>query len=120
MISGPSSVIPCAFQPFGVSAFQLFSFSAFSLLAFLFLPTRLVQEANPEWRLVSWALAIEVIGLTLLTIHLGRGRWEGGGGRGEDGGQRTEDGGQRTEGGGASSISSLPSSLSSLLSPLFL
>jgi len=36
------------------------------LLAALLLPTRLIQEANPEWRLVSWALALEVIGLTLL------------------------------------------------------
>ena len=38
--------------------------------ALLYLPTRLIQEANPEWRLVSWALAIEVIGLTLLVSHL--------------------------------------------------
>lgn len=41
-----------------------------AVCAFLYLPTRLIQEANPEWRLVSWALAIEVIGLTLLTVHL--------------------------------------------------
>jgi exosortase len=41
-----------------------------ALLSFLYLPTRLIQEANPEWRLVSWALALEVIGLTLLTIRL--------------------------------------------------
>ena len=27
----------------------------------LLLPTRLIQEANPEWRLVSWALALEAI-----------------------------------------------------------
>ena len=38
--------------------------------ALLYLPTRLIQEANPEWRLVSWALAVEVIGLTLLLLHL--------------------------------------------------
>lgn len=37
----------------------------FWLLALLYLPTRLIQEANPGWRLVSWALAIETIGLTL-------------------------------------------------------
>ena len=41
-----------------------------ALCALLYAPTRLVQEANPEWSLVSWALAFEVIGLTLLTIHL--------------------------------------------------
>jgi exosortase len=49
------------------SAFQLFSFF---LLCFLYLPTRLVQEANPEWRLVSWALALEVIGITLLLLRI--------------------------------------------------
>lgn len=45
--------------------------------ALLYWPTRLIQEANPEWRLVSWALAFEVIGLTLLLLHLfaeGRGQ----------------------------------------------
>jgi len=39
-------------------------------LAFAWLPIRLVQEANPEWRLVSWAMAIAVVSLTLLVIHL--------------------------------------------------
>jgi exosortase len=42
---------------------------SFCLLAFLYAPTRLVEEANPGWRLVSWALAIEVVGLTLLFFH---------------------------------------------------
>ena len=65
-------------SPFSFSAFQLFSVS---LLAFLYLPTRLIQEANPEWRLVSWALALEVIGITLLLLR------------------STEDGGWGTEGG---------------------
>jgi exosortase len=40
------------------------------LCAFLYAPTRLIEEANPEWHLVSWALAVEVIGLTLLFLHL--------------------------------------------------
>lgn len=39
-------------------------------LALGYAPTRLIQEANPEWRLVSWALAIEVIGLTWLMLPL--------------------------------------------------
>jgi len=39
------------------------------LLCLLYLPTRLIQEANPEWRLVSWALALEVVGLTLLLLR---------------------------------------------------
>jgi exosortase len=52
---------------FSFSGFQVFSVL---FLAFLYLPTRLIEEANPEWRLVSWALALEVIGLTLITIRL--------------------------------------------------
>jgi len=39
-------------------------------LAFLYAPTRLIQEANPGWRLVSWALALEVIGLTLCLLRM--------------------------------------------------
>jgi exosortase len=42
-------------------------------LALLWLATRLVQTANPEWRLVSWALALEVVGLTLVCVHLAAG-----------------------------------------------
>src|ERR1035437_3723045 len=41
----------------------------FCFLCLLYAPTRLIEEANPEWRLVSWALAIEVVGLTLLLIY---------------------------------------------------
>jgi len=95
-------------SPFSFSAFQLFSVS---LLAFLYLPTRLIQEANPEWRLVSWALALEVIGITLLLLRSTEdGGWgtEGGGGKAEtlkaemlkSEGRRTEGGGRGTEGGG--------------------
>lgn len=36
-----------------------------SALAFCYFPIRLVEEANPEWRLISWSLALVVIGLTL-------------------------------------------------------
>lgn len=39
-------------------------------LALLYLPTRLIQEANPDWRLVSWGLAIEVIGLTFCLLYV--------------------------------------------------
>jgi exosortase len=39
--------------------------AAGGLLAFLLFPTRLVQEATPDWSVVSWLLALEVIGLTL-------------------------------------------------------
>jgi exosortase len=47
-----------------------------ALGALLYAPTRLVEQANPDWRLVSWALALEVVGLTLLLIYLvGGGLW---------------------------------------------
>ncbi len=35
--------------------------------------TRLVQEANPEWRLISWALALEVISITLIVTRFALG-----------------------------------------------
>jgi exosortase len=38
-----------------------------------FLLTRLIEEANPDWRLVSWALALEVVALSLIALYLGRG-----------------------------------------------
>ena len=37
--------------------------------AFLYAPVRLVQAANPMWSLVSWGLALVVIGLTLWFLH---------------------------------------------------
>jgi exosortase len=47
------------------------------LCALLWLPTRLVQEANPEWRLVSWAMALVCLGLTFCVarVALGPDRW---------------------------------------------
>jgi len=48
--------------------------SIFVFLAFLYLPTRLVEEATPEWRPIQWALGIEAIGLTLCAISLLKGR----------------------------------------------
>jgi exosortase len=35
-------------------------------LALAYAVTRFIEEANPDWRLVSWALALEVCGLTFL------------------------------------------------------
>jgi exosortase len=59
-------------RKFQVSGFK-FQLFALALCAALYAPTRLVEEANPDWRLVSWALAIEVVGITLwlarFTIH---------------------------------------------------
>src|ERR1017187_8639694 len=51
----------------------------FALCALLYAPTRLVQEANPGWRLVSWALALEVVGITLCSLRLVVPGKEGGG-----------------------------------------
>jgi exosortase len=41
-----------------------------AVLALAYAPTRLIEEANPEWRLVSWLFALVVVGLTLLTLRL--------------------------------------------------
>ncbi len=38
--------------------------------AILYAPTRLIQEANPDWRLISWTQALEVIGITLCVLGL--------------------------------------------------
>ena len=44
-------------------------------LAFFYLPTRLVEEATPEWRPIQWLLGFETIGLTLYAIWLGGGKF---------------------------------------------
>lgn len=44
-------------------------------LAFLYFPTRLLEEAVPEWRPISWLLATETIGLTLYAIYFLKG-WD--------------------------------------------
>jgi len=44
------------------------------LLALLYLPTRLIEEATPEWRPIQWLLAIEIVGLTLYAIYLSGGK----------------------------------------------
>jgi exosortase len=46
----------------------------FGILALLYLPTRLIEAATPEWRPIQWLLGVEAIGLTLCVIELGRGR----------------------------------------------
>jgi exosortase len=75
-VSGQQSVVSSRRVESGVSVGSRNQPSAFSfrllfvLFAFLYAPTRLVEEANPGWRLVSWALAMEVAGLTLLAAYL--------------------------------------------------
>jgi exosortase len=46
----------------------------FALLAFLYLPTRLIEAATPEWRPIQWALGVEAVGLTLCAIYFAKGR----------------------------------------------
>jgi exosortase len=40
------------------------------ICALLYAPTRMIEAANPGWRLIDWTLAFEVVGLTLLFIRL--------------------------------------------------
>ena len=51
-----------------------FVVAAFMALAFLYLPTRLIEAATPEWRPLQWLLGVETIGLTLCVIYLGGGK----------------------------------------------
>jgi exosortase len=44
-------------------------------LAFLYLPTRLIETATPEWRPIQWLLGFETIGLTLYATHLAGGKF---------------------------------------------
>jgi exosortase len=48
--------------------------AALALCALLLLPTRVIVEANPLWRVGSWGLAVEVVGITLCMIFLAGGR----------------------------------------------
>jgi len=49
-------------------------FLGFCLLALVWLPTRLIIEAFPDWRPVLWAMAFEAVGLSLLISHATGGR----------------------------------------------
>jgi exosortase len=44
-------------------------FSTFAVLAVMYFPTRMIQEVNPDWRLVSWGLALEVVGITFCLMQ---------------------------------------------------
>jgi exosortase len=71
-----TSLRPSTFdiQLFRKSPFSVFCFLLFAFLSFLYLPTRLIELATPEWRPIQWALGIIAIGLTLLAVSLGWGR----------------------------------------------
>src|SRR2546423_1418049 len=40
------------------------------LAATMFLPIRFVAEANPDWRLLSWGLALIVVTISVLFLYL--------------------------------------------------
>ncbi len=55
---------------------RLLPLTLISFCALLLLPIRFVAEANPDWRLLSWSLALVVIALSLGMIFLtGGGPW---------------------------------------------
>ena len=41
---------------------------------FALLPTWLVEQANPDWRLISWLLAFEIVALSLYAIYCAGGK----------------------------------------------
>ena len=73
-VSSNFSFQPSVFQLFQPRPFSAFCFLLFILFSFLYLPTRLIELATPEWRLIQWAMGVIAIGLTLLGILLGFGR----------------------------------------------
>jgi exosortase len=56
-------------SPGPCSPFSYLPSSVFFAAALAYAATRLVAEANPDWRVVSWSLALEVIAITLLLFH---------------------------------------------------
>ncbi|MGZ5544556.1 MAG: archaeosortase/exosortase family protein, partial [Limisphaerales bacterium] len=46
----------------------------FFILLIIWLPMRLIQEANPDWRLVSWMAALIVVGFLWLALLFVGGR----------------------------------------------
>src|SRR5271165_1409581 len=48
----------------------------FWIAGFAFLPAWLIEQANPDWRLISWLLNLEVVILSLCAIYfLGGKSW---------------------------------------------
>jgi exosortase len=52
---------------------SLAKWMAWVVLALLF-PIRVVEEANPDWRLLSWLFALCVVGFSLLSLYRAAGR----------------------------------------------
>jgi exosortase len=60
---------PAADVPRSPAARWVFWIAGFSLL-----PTWAMGQANPDWRLIAWGLAVEAVALSLSTIYLVGGR----------------------------------------------
>ena len=56
------------------SAARILAFITIIVGAVLFLPIRLITEANPDWRLLSWLLAVVVVSISLAFVYLTGGR----------------------------------------------
>src|SRR3954452_5731390 len=50
-----------------------FAVAAMISAAFVVVPVRLIQEANPDWRLMSWTMALATVFITLAGIYLAGG-----------------------------------------------
>lgn len=61
-----------------LATWRRLAFLFLGLLGLVFLPVRLVLEANADWRLLSWLLTAMVAGFTLALVYLAGGsRWLG-------------------------------------------
>jgi len=60
------SVAPLAQNP----RRRFFSIAVIIIAPLIFIPARLVQEANPDWRLISWAIAIAATTISYAVIYL--------------------------------------------------
>ncbi len=60
-------------RPLRQSSHPAIALALIGLSALALLPTRILREANPIWRLASWGLAMEWVCLTLGLIYLAGG-----------------------------------------------
>jgi exosortase len=57
---------PAPSQPAG----RFLAIGAIALCAALFLPVRFISEANPDWRLLSWVMAVVIAAISLSSLYL--------------------------------------------------
>ena len=61
-------------RPDAEPARQTAAVCAVGVASLAFFPTWLTAQPNPDWRLVSWLLALEIVALSLAATHLAGGR----------------------------------------------